>query len=47
MDSHCHLDAPEFALDRDQVWQAAQAAGVSRALVPGVEARNWEAVAAC
>lgn len=47
MDSHCHLDAPEFAPDRDQVWQAAQAAGVSRALVPGVEARNWEAVAAC
>lgn len=47
MDSHCHLDAPEFALDRDQVWQAARAAGVSRALVPGVEARNWEAVDAC
>ena len=29
IDSHCHLDAREFADDRDQVWAAARAAGVS------------------
>jgi TatD DNase family protein len=36
IDSHCHLDATEFDADRAQVAAAAQAAGVSRLIVPAV-----------
>lgn len=44
IDSHCHLDAPEFDADRDTVWQRAQAAGVQKVVVPAVEASNFETV---
>ncbi|MDR3323965.1 MAG: TatD family hydrolase [Zoogloeaceae bacterium] len=47
IDSHCHLDAPEFDADRDAVWQAARAAGVAEALVPAVCLSNCAAVTAC
>lgn len=47
IDSHCHLDAPEFAPDRDQVWQAARSAGVRAALIPAVDLANCAAVDAC
>ena len=43
-DSHCHLDAAEFALDRDAVRKAARAAGVQTCLIPAVQASNFEAV---
>ena len=41
VDSHCHLDAAEFDRDRDAVIARAQAAGVSRQLVPAVTAAGW------
>lgn len=41
-DSHCHLDAPEFDPDRDQVLARARAAGVVSQLVPAVERAAWE-----
>ena len=47
IDSHCHLDAPEFASDRDQVWQAARQAGVAAALVPAIGLDNCAAVDDC
>ncbi len=44
IDSHCHLDAPEFAADRDAVRAAARAAGVTSCVIPAVEASNFDTV---
>lgn len=47
IDTHCHLDAAEFADDRDAVFDAARAAGVSRIIIPAVELANFAAVRDC
>ncbi|HEX5803300.1 MAG TPA: TatD family hydrolase [Azospira sp.] len=47
IDTHCHLDAAEFAADRDAVVAAAQAAGVTSIVVPAVETANFAAVRDC
>ena len=44
IDSHCHLDALEFAPDRDAVRQAARDLGVHTCVIPAVEVANFEAV---
>lgn len=41
VDSHSHLDATEFDPDRDAVIARARAAGVSRQMVPAIEASTW------
>ncbi len=46
IDTHCHLDAAEFAADRAAVWQRARAAGVTMAVIPAIDAANFDAVRA-
>jgi len=43
-DTHCHLDAAEFGDHQAELLQAAQAAGVSRIVIPAVERANFAAV---
>jgi TatD DNase family protein len=44
VDSHCHLDAPEFDADRPAVIARARAAGVGMLVLPAVEVRHFDAV---
>jgi TatD DNase family protein len=42
IDTHCHLDAPEFDADRAQVMQRARDAGVGLMVVPAVASSTFE-----
>ncbi len=42
IDSHCHLDAPEFDVDRDAVVQRARGAGLAMLVLPGVAVAGFE-----
>lgn len=44
IDTHCHLDAAEFDVDREEVAARASAAGVTTIVVPAVERANFAAV---
>ena len=44
IDTHCHLDAPEFAGDVDAMRAHARAAGVGHCVIPAVEVGNFDAV---
>ena len=44
IDTHCHLDAPEFDADRTQVRALGRAAGVAHCVIPAVERANWQTV---
>ena len=44
IDTHCHLDAAEFAADCDAVVAAARAGGVANIVIPAVDAGNFETV---
>lgn len=44
IDTHCHLDAPEFDRDRDEAAHSALQQGVGIIVVPGVERSNFDLV---
>lgn len=44
IDTHCHLDASEFAADRDQIWQEAQAQGVRGLVIPAVMQSTFQPI---
>lgn len=44
IDTHCHLDAPEFDADRAAVVLRARQAGVGQVVVPAVNAANFDTV---
>jgi TatD DNase family protein len=46
IDTHCHLDAPEFRADVEAVRARAQAAGVHHCLIPAVTPAHFAAVRA-
>jgi TatD DNase family protein len=46
IDSHAHLDAPEFSTDRTQVLAQTRAAAVAHCFIPAVERANWDTVRA-
>ena len=41
IDTHCHLDLPDFDADRPALLARCRAAGVTRMVVPGIEAAGW------
>ena len=43
IDTHCHLDAPEFAPDVNAVRARATQAGVARCVIPAVDVRTFDA----
>jgi TatD DNase family protein len=45
IDTHCHLDAPEFGADTAAVLQRARTAGVQAQIIPAVAKSNWQAIA--
>ncbi|WNO08410.1 TatD family hydrolase [Teredinibacter sp. KSP-S5-2] len=45
IDSHCHLDFPEFDSDRADVLSACRNLGVDRIVIPGVVESQWDSLA--
>ena len=44
IDSHCHIDFPEFAQDFEEVMANANMAGVEQFVIPGVQASQWQSL---
>ncbi len=46
IDTHCHLDAPAFDVDREELVHQARALGVGRMVIPAVSPNRFEIVRA-
>ena len=44
IDTHCHLDAPEFGTDAAEVRARASTVGVAQCVIPAVEVANFDTV---
>lgn len=44
IDTHCHLDAPEFGSQGEAIAEAARTVGVSGLVLPAVRLRDWDTV---
>jgi len=44
IDTHCHLDVSDFDLDRDDVLSRCRALGVSKIIIPAIQAKTWSNV---
>ena len=42
IDSHAHLDFPEFDIDRDALFQSMKKVGIQTAIIPGVSPEHWD-----
>jgi TatD DNase family protein len=42
IDTHCHIDVEAFDADRIEVLKECQKVGITRIVVPGIEAKTWE-----
>lgn len=47
IDTHCHLDAEAFDIDRDEIVLSAQKNGIGKIVVPSVSVHNLSKVRAC
>lgn len=47
IDTHCHLDLPEFDADRDQILAQCQQLGISAIIVPAIESLSWAGLLDC
>ncbi|RYV03275.1 TatD family deoxyribonuclease [Shewanella sp. OPT22] len=42
IDSHAHIDFPEFDVDRDALFEQMKRSGISNVLIPGVSPAHWQ-----
>ena len=42
IDSHCHLDFPDFDADRNEVLNSARAAGVQGFVLAAIGRKHWQ-----
>ena len=43
-DTHCHLDVPVFDLDRSEVLEHCLSKGITKIIIPAIEATTWSGV---
>ncbi|PWK53460.1 TatD DNase family protein [Pleionea mediterranea] len=44
IDTHCHLDFPEFDSDRKRIYQVAREHGLTDLIIPGVKRDGWRLI---